>query len=79
MKKKLLLEDLSPGPLTGKPVKWLGWQIEGHINRQRIGGAHEVVAKTAYDARQKLAIEFGGVDPLAVHVELFDKPNGVER
>lgn len=78
MKKKLLLNDLSPGPLTGKPVKWLGWRIEGHMNRTRIGGVHEVVAKTAYDARHKLAIELGGVDPLTVHVELFDS-NGVAK
>jgi hypothetical protein len=52
-------------------VRWKCWQITSPVPewKRRIGQAKYVVAHTAYFAREKAALEFGGRDPLRVEVE----------
>ncbi len=78
MKKKkpsLLLEELQPGPLTGKDVVWLARQIPSPIDCRPFGEVVRVTSPTWYLARHRAAIEFSrrageSVDPLCVFAEL---------
>lgn len=82
MKKKLILEDLDPGPLTGKPILWRCWRIGGHMDRRRLEGPREVIARTSYEARQLAALNFQ-CEPLAVETQFVigdsKKQNGAVR
>ncbi len=71
-RKKLMLQELEPGPLPGYPISWRAWKIAGHIDRRRLEGPRELSkpVRTAYAARHAAAIEcWPGWDPLAIEVE----------
>lgn len=74
MRKKHVVPDLTPGPLSGKPEAWRCWQIAGHMERRRLRGPREVTAPTNILARHAAALEhFDGCDPLSVEAELVEK------
>ncbi len=69
MPKKLLLEEMAPGPLPGREILWKAWQIAGHMDRRRLRGPEPVRAPSAFLARQRASIAyFGSCDPLHVEV-----------
>jgi hypothetical protein len=74
MAKKHVVPDLTPGPLPGTPVTWRCWQIAGHMERRRLRGPREVVARTNILARHAAALDhFDSCDPLCVEAELVEK------
>lgn len=81
-KQKLLLEDLSPGKLTGKRVRWRARMITDPEDRQPFGDPVFVDEPSGYLARHTAAREFtrlrrgATVDPLCVDVVLDHESNG---